>query len=282
MGIIKRIRTFIRSNLDEILDWADDPEKRLDQLIIDMRLSYTDAKEEVKSAILELRKIQNEADANRAAGEEWAEKALVAVDSGREDLAKESLRRKLNCERLAETLETEADEQSRDVEELKAQLLALKAKLDEARAKKKGLAAASMVRKRREKSGKGSGPRLGVDLSPFDEFERMEEKIRNLEDEVLASEEIDGEDEADEIEKELNGLEKDDIEAELEELRRRAKASLAGPAGKPKGKPDDGVPKKSPAKGKAPSKKQGAAARPTPGDSPTKAPLKAKKTKSGK
>lgn len=238
MGIIKRIRTFVRSNLDEILDWADDPVKRLDQLIIDMRLSYTDAKEEVKAAIIEFRKIQNEADANRGAGEEWGEKALVALDSGREDLAKEALRRKRNCDRLAETLDGEADAQARDVEDLKAQLLALKAKLDEARAKKKALAAASMVRKRRAKTGKSTGARLDVDLTPFDEFERMEEKIRDLEDEVFSTEELDREAEADEIENELNDLEKDDIEAELEELRRRARVSLEGGPKKPPEKGD--------------------------------------------
>jgi phage shock protein A len=248
MGLLKNISSMIRSNLNDLLNRAEDPEKMLSSLILDMKQSFLEAKNEVKNAIMELKRIEKETEENRSAASQWEEKALLALDAGREDLAKESLRRKRNFEKLSRSLESEASRQEKVVGDLREQLLALKAKLDEAKAKKMVITTARRIRKVNADSSSGStekGARLSVDLSPFEMYDKMEEKIRALEDEVEALRDIDSDEIEDDVDRELEKIAADDIEEELRDLRLKATGKpsdkkAAGKSGVPSGSDKDG------------------------------------------
>lgn len=279
MGLLKNISSMIRSNLNELLNRAEDPEKMLSSLILDMKESYLNAKNEVKNAIVELKRIENEAEENAASAAQWEEKALLALDAGRDDLAKESLRRKRNFEKLAQALEQEAKTQHRVVEDLREQLTALKAKLDEAKAKKSVISTARRIRKGHGDSAHGAQDvqaRLSVDLSPFELYDRMEEKIRALENEVAALREVEPEESFDDVDRELEKLASSDIEEELKDLRRKASGGGRSAPESPRGSSkdsdkstdDSSVPQKDGKGGKAKKSPAKTSARPSSKASP--------------
>lgn len=224
MSLLNRITGYVKSNLNDLLNRAENPEIMLEQLIIDMKSSFNRARDEVKQAIMEQKRFESEAEINRNKALEWDEKALGALELEKVDLAKKCLKKKRNFEKLAESLESSAKTQQEDVEAMKKELMALKAKLEEAKEKKMIIVAAGAVRKQKARRSKKGEARLNVDLSAFERFERMEEKINLSEFEVEAVEALDPDifNENDEFDKELKALEDNEIENALRELRKKA------------------------------------------------------------
>src|SRR6185295_14355352 len=93
MGLFDRLSTLLRSNINDLISRAENPEKMLNQLIVDMKGQLAKAKQQVASAIADEKKLQSDADAMKKQAEDWERRAMLAVQEGRDDLAKQALGR---------------------------------------------------------------------------------------------------------------------------------------------------------------------------------------------
>src|SRR5262249_60481494 len=93
MGIFDRLSTMIRSNINDLITRAENPEKVLNQLIIDMKSDLAKAKQQVASAIADEKKLQADAEAMKKQAEDWERRAMLAVQESRGDLANQALMR---------------------------------------------------------------------------------------------------------------------------------------------------------------------------------------------
>ena len=94
MGIFSRLGSLIKSNLNDLISKAEDPEKMLNQVLIDMRNQLVEAKKQVAVAIADEKRLGKQLDQEVAASQEWERKAMLAVRAGDDGLAKEALARK--------------------------------------------------------------------------------------------------------------------------------------------------------------------------------------------
>ena len=136
MGIFDRLKTVISSNMNDLISKAENPEKMLNQMIIEMNEQLIDSKKAVAMAIADEKRLEREVTENRAKAEEWEKKAMLAVRAGRDDLAKEALVRKQEHESYVGQLGTQWQAQKESVEKLKESLRGLQTKIEEASRKK--------------------------------------------------------------------------------------------------------------------------------------------------
>lgn len=180
MGVFGRISRIIKSNINALLDAAEDPEKSLNQIIIDMEKNYREAKEQVAHSMVDERKLSRKLDKSKAEAVAWKQKAQTAVRHGKDDLAKQALLRAKEIANLALELEKQLEQQRRAVENLRFALGTLEKKIDEAKRKKHVL----LARKRTVEATQKISARVDkikVDKSAFDEFDRVAEKIEDME-----------------------------------------------------------------------------------------------------
>lgn len=188
MGIFERIGLIIRSNINDLLTQAEDPEKIINQTIMDMHQAQYEARMEVAQAIAEGKKLERDYQANQREAQSWLEKAEQAIKAGREDLAREALRRKKSAEDLAGGLKEQLDAHNVMVERLKTQLRALDAKIGEAERKRQLLIARQ---KRAQAQETVSAAMSKTDTrKAFAAFERVESKITQREDRLAAEAEL--------------------------------------------------------------------------------------------
>lgn len=206
MGIFDRLSTLIKSNLNELISSAENPEKMLNQIIVDMRNQLAKAKQQVAASIADEKRLKDQADAEFKLADEWERRAMLAVQEGRDDLAKQALLRGQehleHGQQLASTWETHRME----TEKLKQSLRDLNDKIEEAKRKKNLL----LARQRRaEAQARISQTMSGLsDNSAFDAFNRMEEKITANERQLQAAQEIDEEFSGDRLAGEFKQLER--------------------------------------------------------------------------
>jgi len=206
MGIFDRLSTLIKSNLNELISSAENPEKMLNQIIVDMRNQLAKAKQQVAASIADEKRLKDQADAEFKLADEWERRAMLAVQEGRDDLAKQALLRGQehleHGQQLASTWETHRME----TEKLKQSLRDLNDKIEEAKRKKNLL----LARQRRaEAQARISQTMSGLsDNSAFDAFNRMEEKITANERTLQAAQEIDEEFSGDRLAGEFKQLER--------------------------------------------------------------------------
>src|SRR5262245_43616205 len=179
MGILDRLSTLIRSNLNDMISRAENPEKMLNQLITDMRSQLAKAKQEVASAIADEKKLQAEAERERKQAEDWERRAMLAVQDSRDDLAKQALVRYNEHLQHAQQLHETWQKQKGETEALKGSLRQLNDKIEEAKRKKTVLVA----RARRAEAHNRIQQTMSSmsDKSAFEGFERMTEKIEEQE-----------------------------------------------------------------------------------------------------
>src|SRR5919107_6118493 len=91
MGIFDRLSSLLRSNINDLISRAEDPEKMLNQILVDMRGQLVKAKQQVASAIADEKRLRDQTDAEYRQAEEWERRAMLAVQEGRDDLAKQAL-----------------------------------------------------------------------------------------------------------------------------------------------------------------------------------------------
>ena len=188
MGIFQRISTLLKSNINDLISRAENPEKALNQSIDDMRSQLGKAKQEVAGAIAGARKLQQQVEKEKKQAEEWEQRAMLAVQEGRDDLAKQALMRHSEHLQNAQTMHETWVRHKAETEQLKNALRQLNDKIEEAKRKRNILIARQ---KRAEAQGRIQETMSSTsNKSAFENFERMTEKIEATERKVLAAAEL--------------------------------------------------------------------------------------------
>ena len=130
MGLLERVTTLIRANLNDMIDRAEDPEKMIKQVILDMENQYLQVKTQVAVSIADQHMLEKKLKENEVAGNDWMRKAELAVDKGEDDLARAALDRYQTSLRLTQSYREQVDDQKAQVETLKGALQKLEQKLD--------------------------------------------------------------------------------------------------------------------------------------------------------
>jgi phage shock protein A len=191
MGIFSRLGTLIKSNLNDLISRAEDPEKMLTQVLVDMQQQLVEAKKSVAIAIADEKKLQKQYNLELDKSKDWERKAMLAVRAGNDDLARQALTRKQEHENISGQFQQQWIAQKAAVDKLKDALRLLANKIEEAKRKKNILIAR---KKRAEAQNQIASTMQGLgDTSAFDTFERMSDQINMLEAEAEAGAELAGE-----------------------------------------------------------------------------------------
>jgi phage shock protein A len=221
MGIFSKLSTLIRSNINDLIARAENPEKMLNQIIVDMREQLTKAKQEVAVAIADERKLKAQAEEEAKQAQDWERRAMLAVREGRDDLAQQALLRQQEYGGRAQSLYETWQRQAEETERLKESLRQLNEKIEEARRKKNLLIA---KQKRAEAQRRIHDTMAGLsDRSAFEAFDRMADRIEENERVALASAEVTQElSSGDSLEREFKQLESGgEADDRLLELKRK-------------------------------------------------------------
>ena len=187
MGLLERVSTLIRANLNDLVDRAEDPEKLIKQVILDMDNQFLQVKTQLAVSIADQHMLEKKLRENEDTARDWMRKAEVAVDKLHDDLARAALDRFQTSQRLAQSYHEQVDDQKAQVENLKGALMKLEMKLDEAKSKRDLL----LARHRRSLSlGKAAQAQTMLgDNSKSATFERLKDRVHHSE--AVATAEVD-------------------------------------------------------------------------------------------
>jgi phage shock protein A len=205
MGIFSRLGTLIKSNLNELISKAEDPQKMLNQIVVEMQNQLVEAKKQVAVSIADEKRLKKNWDEQIELSKEWERKAMLAVRSGDDGLAKEALLRKGDHDKQTLEFDKQWHLQKDAVEKLKEQLRTLNDKIEEAK-RKKNILIARQKRAEAQKAIQDTMRGLS-DNSAFDTFERMSQKVDQIEAESEASVELGGELAGDTLQQKFKKLE---------------------------------------------------------------------------
>ncbi|HZS71829.1 MAG TPA: PspA/IM30 family protein [Candidatus Acidoferrum sp.] len=216
MGLLERVSTLIRANLNDLVDRAEDPEKMIKQVILDMENQYIQVKTQVAVSIADLHMLEKKFKENEDAGKEWMRKAELAVDKSEDDLARAALDRYQTAARLSQSFREQVEDQRAQVETLKTALQKLGAKLDEAKAKRDLLLARHRRSIALNKAARAQST-LG-DQAKSATFDRLRDRVHHTEAVATAEVELLRDDVADRLAR----LDRDaEVERLLSELKER-------------------------------------------------------------
>jgi len=188
MGIFTKLSTVIKSNINDLISRAENPEKMLNQIILDMRDQLAKAKREVAAAIADERKLKAQVDEEVKQTRDWEHRAMLAVKEGRDDLAKQALVRQQEHAERVQVIQQTWQAQAGETEKLKGSLRQLNDKIEEAKRKRNLLIA---KQKRAQAQRRIHETMSGLsDASAFDAFNRMADKIEEDERRNLAEAEV--------------------------------------------------------------------------------------------
>ncbi len=188
MSIFTKLSTVIKSNINDLISRAENPEKMLNQIILDMRDQLAKAKREVAAAIADERKLRASLDGEVKQMRQWEHRAMLAVKEGRDDLAKQALLRHQEHADRAGSLDETWKAQAAETDNLKGSLRQLNDKIEEAK-RKRNLLVAKQRRAQAQRRIHETMSGLS-NTSAFDAFNRMAEKIEEQERESLAHQEV--------------------------------------------------------------------------------------------
>ncbi|MCL2040118.1 MAG: PspA/IM30 family protein [Bacteroidetes bacterium] len=189
MGIFQRISNLFRSNANAALDKLEDSEKMLKQMVMDMESDINKATTAIAQAIANEKNLARKIEVAIKNSKDWENKAMQALNAGREDLARQALEKKAIEDRNLQDLLPMHAQAAETSKKLREQLNQLKSKLDEAKARQGTLIARSQAAKAQTKINKALS---GIGNDSFANFDKYEEKIMNLEAEASAYEELAG------------------------------------------------------------------------------------------
>jgi phage shock protein A len=226
MALLERVATLVRANLNDMIDKAEDPEKMIKQIILDMQNQLLQVKTQVAIAIAYQHLLEKKQKENNDAASEWVRKAELAVDKKQDDLARVALERSISYKELAESFAQQVSDQKAQVDTLKSALGKLDQKLAEAQNKCDMLIA---QHRRARALGKASDARSNmVDSSKAAGFDRMKRRVAHDEAVSEAKAELAG----DTVDDRFAALEKEDaIEKLLAEIKSRRSAGTNQAAG---------------------------------------------------
>ena len=214
MALLERVSTLVRANLNDLIDKAEDPEKMIKQVIVDMQNQLLQVKTQVAIAIADQHVLEKKRQEHADKEAEWIRKAEMAVDKKQDDLARAALLRVESYREMTTNFAQQVTDQKAQVENLKTALRQLDQKLAEAQAKADLLIA---QHRRARAVGKASDAKMtagnGAKAAAFD---RMKHKVVREEAVSQAKSEL----ATDDVEDRLAALEKEDrIEQLLGELK---------------------------------------------------------------
>ena len=217
MAIFERISDLIKANINDLIDKAEDPEKMVKQIIIDMEDQLRKATQGLGTAMGSLNQVKKQLDNAKEQSNEWQNKAKACLEQGNEELAKKALENKVNQDKMVAQYQEMTTTMEAQVNEIKSQIDTLKQKLEEARSKKAMLVARSQMADAKTQMAKTLG---NMDSkSAFAKMDKMEQKIAEKEAEADAFSEVSGVQESEndpfaQMDKENS------INAELEKLKK--------------------------------------------------------------
>lgn len=185
MGIFDRFNRVLKSNLNSLVDRAEDPAKLLDQTVLDMESELKKAKKDLVTQLGTAKRLEKKAIEQQEELKGWEDKAVLALRAGDEDLAREALKMKQKARGTVESTQRQADAAAASASQLQSTLEQIEAKIEDLKARKTTLAA--QVRRARETSstGSGGGGRFGSEA--LDGLDSLSGRIDQLEAEVEAS-----------------------------------------------------------------------------------------------
>ena len=219
MGLFSRLGTLIRSNINELINKAEDPEKMLNQVLVDMKQQLIEAKKQVAVAIADEKRIKKQWEQEAAKSSEWEKKAMLAIRAGDDVLARAALARKADHDEVAGQLKDQWEAQKTSVENLKGALRGLDNKIEEAKRKRNLL----VSRQKRAEAQRTINETLSSinSTSAFDTFDRMSDRVTQLEAEAEATSEIGGALAEGSLEQQFKALEASSVDDQLEALKRK-------------------------------------------------------------
>jgi phage shock protein A len=216
MGLLERVSTLIRANLNDMIDRAEDPEKMIKQVILDMENQYLQVKTQVAVSIADQHILEKKQHEQEDTGKDWMRKAELAVDKTQDDLARAALDRYQTSSRLAQSFQEQVNDQKAQVETLKSALIKLEAKLEEAKSKREMLIARHRRSVALDKAAKAQVA-IGED-SKNAAFDRLRERVNHTE----ATAEAEVELLSDDVTEKLNRLDRDtEVDRLLTDLKSR-------------------------------------------------------------
>jgi phage shock protein A len=219
MALLERVSTLIRANLNDLIDKAEEPEKMIKQVILDMQNQLMQVKTQVAIAIADQHVLERKQRENTEKESEWIRKAELAVDKKQDDLARAALERSMSYKQMAESFTSLVADQKTEVENLKSALRKLEQKLAEAETKSDMLIA---QHRRSRASAKASDAQMAIgDQKKLATFDRMKSKVQTAAAVSQAKAELTN----NELEDRFAVLEKED---EIERLLNELKARRAG------------------------------------------------------
>jgi phage shock protein A len=175
MGLLDRIGMVVKSNVNAMVTSAEDPEKILEQTIIDMQEDLVQLRQAVAQSMAALKRQEQQYNQANTQSQEWERRAMLALQKGDENLAREALSRKKSHADTSGSLKASLDQQTGQVDNLKRNLVALEGKISEAKTKKEMLKARMQSAKAQENLNNMLGKVSTNSASAT--FERMEERV---------------------------------------------------------------------------------------------------------
>jgi phage shock protein A len=226
MGIFSRLNRVIKSNLNALIDQAEDPDKMIGQTVTDMKSALKRARKDLIEALGSAKRLDKKERDLEQDAVDWEQKAILALEQDDDDLAREALRRKARATREAKNVRAQAAAQATAADAMKAQLERIEEKLDDLEARQKTLAAqVRQARTEKPDPELTSGDRLGG--GAFADLERMADQIDQLDAEVEAHEVLE-DPKREAMDARFHALETEEGQADVDDELAALKAKLGG------------------------------------------------------
>lgn len=232
MGFFDRIWRVIRANLNALVTKAEDPEKILEQVVLDMQDDLIQLRQAVAQAIATQKRTERQYSQAQTTADEWYQRAQLALQKGADELAREALVRRKSYDETATAMKAQLTQQAGVVDQLKQNMKKLESKISEAKSKKDLYIARARSAKATQQINDMMG-NVGTG-SAMQAFDRMEEKVLQLEAQSEAITELS----VDDLEQRFEKLgQADDIDAELEAMKSQALSGTSSTAQLPASQP---------------------------------------------
>ncbi len=219
MALLERVSTLVRANLNDLIDKAENPEKMIKQVILDMENQLLQVKTQVAISIADQHVLERKLQENEENASQWMRRAELAVDKKDDPLARAAVERSMSYKSMTESFRQQVEDQKTQVENLKSALLKLQQKLAEAQSKSDMLIA---QHRRSRALGKATEAGMAMgDGSHAAAFDRMKNKVQHTEAATQANSEL----VADNVDDKFAALEKaDEVDRLLADLKNKRKA----------------------------------------------------------
>ena len=197
MGVFSRFKRIVKSNINALLDKAEDPQKVMEQTILDMQAELAKTRDSLTGAMVDEKKLTKQIDAERAQADGWRTKAGQLLAAGNEATAKEALVRHKSAKEMLALKEQELEKHRLVIAQLKALMDDMAKKIDMAKVKK--LELVTRMKAASHKQSLNVDPNSLTEGSAFKEWERFVDKIDEEETRAQVMAEMSGQNVEDQV-----------------------------------------------------------------------------------